>query len=715
MPHASPPSGSLTRLRRKISRSTGTLRHHLYQFQDYRRTHGLNAALRHSLYMARLLLGQARLNRKLASRNRARGPVTARAAGGGKLSIVFLSGEPATPGHKYRIDCLRACLPGQTYAVECVRFGIDDLESALLQDPRPDLLWIWRLPMTDAVSGLLGELKASGTRIHYDVDDLMINPDLAQTKLIDGIRSMGLREEEVRNFYRRHLDMLLFADHASAPTHPLCAQMLYFQPQVWMVPNTFTADDLVKSRKARRQKKPDGLFRMGYASGSRTHQKDFAGILPGICSILAKFPQARLVVYPMTLLLEEYPELAAFEAQIEKRDMVPVEDLVYEYALYDVNLCPLEAGNVFCECKSQLKFFEAALCGTPTVASPTDPFARYIRHGINGFLAETPEEWAHCLESLLTRPELGPALGKAARRSVLWTFSPEHLRQSVESVLHASLSPVPSAQPDAWALRRMVQAHSHEQIALPETTTLFEAHRHAEARITVVIPCYNYAHFLEEALNSVRDQSLEALDLVVVDDVSTDNSLETALRWMQANQDRFGTVRLLQNRQNSRLAQSRNAAVDHAETEFYFPLDPDNFLDPDCLRLLLEQADDTRRGFVYPRLASVGNARLMPAPRDWNIHTLRNGNYIDAMALVRKSVWVCVGGYRHDARIIGWEDFEFWCKCAEQAIEGALCRDAVAFYRAHEASMLATITDQPDFLPTAKAAMRELHPWLVLP
>jgi glycosyltransferase involved in cell wall biosynthesis len=688
---------------RKLSTLYSSAKRHIALFSDYTKHNGLIPAVRHSLFV----LQSTQLKPSEKSKEPSPPPDSEKI--GRKFSICFLSGESGTPGHKYRVSSLAACLPQNLYHLEVLSQGKEALQNLSYSKTFYDVLWIWRLPMDSDTKCYLNFLRTSGTRIHYDVDDLMVNPDLAKISLIDGIRSMGLEEEKVKKFYQQHLNMLHYADHASSPTHILTSQMLFFNPNVWTVPNTFSSSDLVKARKARCSATRDGLFRMGYASGSRTHQKDFARILPAICDILKKHPHSRLVVYPQTLLLEEFNELKEFENQIEKRDMVPVEQLVFEYAHYDVNLCPLETDNIFCQCKSQLKFFEAALCKTPTVASPTDPFAKYIEHGVNGFLADNPEEWRICLEALARDMEFRSTVGNAAYRSVLWAFSPDFLRLSVESVLF------PSAQADAFALKRITHKGLADSVPLPDVEIIHENTFHFDARVTVVIPCFNYAHFIEEALESVRLQTLDALDLVIVDDCSTDHSLVTAQKWIEKNQKRFGSVKLLKNKTNSKLAKTRNAGVDFCETEFFFPLDPDNHLEKNCLKTLLNTADAEKCGFVYPSLSSIGIARTMPNPMEWSVHSLRNGNYIDAMALIRKSVWICVGGYTHDSRITGWEDFEFWCKCAESSIYGKLCRDAVAFYRAHAESMLSTITDRPGYLDTAKKTMRSLHPWLVLP
>src|SRR6202035_5617488 len=87
--------------------------------------------------------------------------------------------------------------------------------------------------------------------------------------------------------------------------------------------------------------------------------------------------------------IEEYHLLAAVEHQIEWRLMRPLRELPDELARFDINIAPLEVGNPFCEAKSELKFFEAALVEVCTVASPTGPLQRAIREGETGKLADT--------------------------------------------------------------------------------------------------------------------------------------------------------------------------------------------------------------------------------------------------------------------------------------------------------------------------------------
>ena len=700
-----------------FTRALAFARHSIKLFLDYTREHGIRSAVSQAGYILGVMYRQRQLTRSTAPRTSfLKLPRKRRQwKPSGNIRILFVSGEHTTPGHKYRIANLVRCLPDTKYDIEAIPYSSGCLDYLITTKQHVDLIWIWRFPLDKHLETVLRELKTRGTRIHYDTDDLMINPDLAKEKLIDGIRTMGLEEDSVKTFYRNQQKMLMFSDHASSPTHALCAQLLFFHPIAHTIPNTFTSEDLVKSRLARKAHTPDGCFRMGYASGSKTHQKDFAVILPALCGILEEYPQARLVVYPLTLLLEEYPELAPFESQIEKRELCSVEDLAFEYSRYDVNLCPLEVGNVFCECKSQLKFFEAALCETPTIASPTSPYAEYIEDGVNGFLAVTPEEWKVRIKKLIDSPQLRIDMGKRAKSSVLWNFSPDRLRLAVESVICHAITPELSRQTEAQSLDQLSKIKGYKSIALSETDTVVEHHAHEKSRVTVVMPLYNYAHFVEKALNSVLKQTLKDLDLVIVDDQSTDDSLAVARRWVEAHHERFGSVKLVQQKVNSNLAKTRNVGVSLAETEFYFPLDPDNYLEKDCLEKLLNMIEQEKCGFTYPILAAVGDAREMPRTLEWSSHRLRNGNYIDAMAMIRKSTWTCIGGYTHDPKIVGWEDFDFWCKCVEHSIFGVLTQQAVANYRAHPESMLSTITDEPGYVDQARATMKLRHPWLILP
>ncbi len=82
----------------------------------------------------------------------------------------------------------------------------------------------------------------------------------------------------------------------------------------------------------------------------------------------------------------------------------------------------VELGNPFCEGKSELKFFEAALVGVPTVASATETYAAAIEDGVSGFVARDTVEWRNALELAVTSESLRKAMGKAAQALALTRY-----------------------------------------------------------------------------------------------------------------------------------------------------------------------------------------------------------------------------------------------------------------------------------------------------
>jgi hypothetical protein len=90
----------------------------------------------------------------------------------------------------------------------------------------------------------------------------------------------------------------------------------------------------------------------------------------------------------------------------------------------DVNLAPLELGSRFNQAKSAIKWLEAALVHTPTIASPTEPFVEAIRDGTTGRLARDPEDWIRAIEQLLDDDDARARMGRMAGRDALLESGP---------------------------------------------------------------------------------------------------------------------------------------------------------------------------------------------------------------------------------------------------------------------------------------------------
>ncbi|MFT9016539.1 MAG: glycosyltransferase [Acetobacter sp.] len=647
------------------------------------------------------------------------GIAAARPAAPTMLHVLFVAGEPDTPGVQYRCvrnaaACARAGYPAAWK--DCAAVTPGDIAWA-------DILVLWRVAFSGHVSVMLQLARQKGARIIFDTDDLTFIPHMARIDLIDGIRSAGATEERIETVFTDMQRTLMQADMGFAPTDALADTMRVYRPATHTVPNTYDAAFLAQARLACRARKathPDGLVRIGYATGSRTHQKDFAQICPAVVTVLRDNPQTRLVLFrepenhrPL-LMIDEFPALRTVHAQIEWRDTMPLAGLAQELARFDICIAPLQTQSIFCNAKSELKFFEAALAGVPCVVSPTAPFRRCVIHGRTGLLAETPAEWAEALNRLINDPALRTRMARDACHAVLWQFGPQRQTRLFRTLLDGLRGEDAAAHAAETLIARLPDRMT-DLPDIPECTTLFEQDRLDNAALSIVVTVYNYAAVVLEALESVRAQTLHPLDLIVVDDGSTDGSVALVQDWMRRHAGRFNRLLLLRTDKNAGLGAARNCGVAHTETPFFLPLDADNRLLPAACAHLLAAMDDMT-AYAYPTLAQFGaspHPHLMgEAP--FQPMRLMAGNFIDALALVAKWAWAAAGGYYTDRAAMGWEDYDLWCSLAELGLKATHVPQILAEYRVHSRSMTNSVTETAEHKARVVALMEQRHPWLRL-
>jgi hypothetical protein len=219
------------------------------------------------------------------------------------------------------------------------------------------------------------------------------------------------------------------------------------------------------------------------------------------------------------------------------------------------------------------------------------------------------------------------------------------------------------------------------------------AHAAARPHVSVVTALYNYERHIAAALDSAAASRGVDLELVVVDDGSTDGSLDAVQAWCDRNE--AVPALLVRHPVNQGLGAARNTAIDFARGEYVFVLDADNEVYAQGIARLAGVLDQNPEAvFAYGMLetfdhdGSIGLQSVFP----WDPKRFRTGNFIDAMALVRRTWLRDHGGYTTDRRLHGWEDFDLWCRVAEHGRDGVHLQQIVARYRVTKHSML-TLTD----------------------
>jgi hypothetical protein len=149
--------------------------------------------------------------------------------------------------------------------------------------------------------------------------------------------------------------------------------------------------------------------------------------------------------------IDATPAMNRHSGRIVKRPLIHWTELPAVLRDLDINLAPLSLDSRFNQAKSAIKWLEASLVGTATIASPTQPFSEVITHGRNGMLAESPDEWYSALDFLVREPAERRVFGDRSRRAALLDFAPALQGHRYLDILQSVRSQsVPASKTHTW-------------------------------------------------------------------------------------------------------------------------------------------------------------------------------------------------------------------------------------------------------------------------
>jgi glycosyltransferase involved in cell wall biosynthesis len=314
----------------------------------------------------------------------------------GETAVAYFYEQPDDSTFRYRIYNMTQVLCSPESAVSASYFFHADLHRLPEIAETADMLIMCRTRYDHRVNRLINAFRRRGKRVLFDIDDLVFDTDyghLIQWTLDQDLRNPAVWDDWFA--YSSRLGTTLRLCDGAITTNDYLAVRIadYADVPVAVVPNYMNREQLAVSEPifaARRKQNvgEDGTIRLGYFSGSPSHNRDFAIVAPALETVMQEDPRLKLVVAGY---IEPGPLLARFGDRVEQHpfcDFLALQRLVGSVAF---NLVPLQY-NAFTNCKSELKYFEAAIVGTQTIASPTFTYARAIRHGDNGYLAQA-HQW----------------------------------------------------------------------------------------------------------------------------------------------------------------------------------------------------------------------------------------------------------------------------------------------------------------------------------
>lgn len=189
-----------------------------------------------------------------------------------------------------------------------------------------------------------------------------------------------------------------------------------------------------------------------------------------------------------------------------------------------------------------------------------------------------------------------------------------------------------------------------------------------EIKVSVVIPCYNYGHLVGRAIDSVRNQTVKAFEIIVVDDASTKYAKEVSA---------CDADRIYKHIENQGGGASRNTGIKYAKGTHILLLDADDYLHPKYIEKTIGIDDIVSTNIEYTG-SLRGKRAFKPNPK----HTdFIQRNQIVNTTVFKREIWQRIGGF--DEMLTGLEDWDFWLRATKEGYGVTVVQEYLSYYYRH--------------------------------
>lgn len=206
-------------------------------------------------------------------------------------------------------------------------------------------------------------------------------------------------------------------------------------------------------------------------------------------------------------------------------------------------------------------------------------------------------------------------------------------------------------------------------------------------KISIVIPCFNQAEYLEDCLESAYNQTVSAHEIIVINDGSGDNTQEIAERYMFKNFPLLDSPVKVIHQVNKGLPSARNTGIMASTGDYILPLDADDMLMENAIEQLTKDIQLTNADIVAPSFIEFGRSDREVILTQFNLEDLKVANRLPYFCAIRRSVLVEVGGYNPKMKF-GWEDYDLLFDFFKRGKTIAVIQDILVKYRVKEKSMI---------------------------
>jgi hypothetical protein len=368
----------------------------------------------------------------------------------GSQRVAYFCEKPDYSTFRYRVYNMIQALEASSNKTTASYFCGADMDRMQAIVERADVLVVCRSRYTPEIDRLIASARSKGKKVFFDVDDLVF--DLSYANLVVSSTDQDMSKPQVWDqwfaFIGRFGATLRLCDAAVTTNGYLAEKIQEFSgKETKIIPNFLNREqiqisDRIFEIKSTSRFERKGEFCIGYFSGTPTHNKDFRIATSALRKILDTH---RNVILRIVGYMDLDDDLQDYRSRIEFisfQDFINLQTLI---GSTEINIVPLQ-DNAFTNCKSELKYFEAAVVGTVTIASPTYSFARAIDHGRNGFLANS-HRWFETLQMVIESfDQLSDVLHRAhdnAREKYAWSNQWKCIEQTLFDTPEIAPQPEP--------------------------------------------------------------------------------------------------------------------------------------------------------------------------------------------------------------------------------------------------------------------------------
>ncbi len=322
--------------------------------------------------------------------------------------VLLVTNDFNSPSHEYRIANLSQALweIGVTNSI----LGLNEIRILESIPRQTNLIIFWRTNLNLLEFPWYLNAKKDGVTIAFDSDDLTFERATFNRKNVNSLNFIPTKEadfliHEVARDQELQVTQSTLGIACTPELSKAFGRLGIKSRRIPIVLPRWMENEGVKHYRNKKHyrnnlnpTKKSGIDII-YCSGSRSHNVDFTSASKGVFEFLTRNPDSTLTIQGASpISVEDIPW--EIRGQINFHPMLSHRNFLEYLSIFDVQIAPLELGNPFVESKSATKFMQGGIVGVPTVATPTQPFIECIQHGINGYLASTPNEWIEALNSL---------------------------------------------------------------------------------------------------------------------------------------------------------------------------------------------------------------------------------------------------------------------------------------------------------------------------